>query len=202
MTVSTLFVRSFGRGGGPFSGWIRRVVELKARLGGHTHDIDRLVQHGLELGRHVFIAQWVVIDPDFCFLISIGDGTKIAPRVHILAHDASTKIPLGVSRVGRVRIGREVFVGAGSIILPGVTVGDEAIIAAGSVVSRDVAAGDLVGGTPAKRIGSAADYIEHHRKLLTTRPVYSKEWSARAGISSARMEQMRAELEDNSGYVE
>jgi maltose O-acetyltransferase len=143
-----------------------------------------------------------VIDPDFCFLVSIGDGAQIAPRVHILAHDASTKAQLGVSRVGRVRIGRGAFIGAGSTILPGVTIGDSAIVAAGSVVSRDVAPGDLVGGVPAKRIQSAAEYIEQHRNLLDDRPVYSREWSARAGITRERREQMRAELEDNIGYVE
>jgi maltose O-acetyltransferase len=202
VTVSTPVDRPPRRAGRRVSTWIKRGVELRARLGGHTADIDRLVEHGLELGGHVFIAQWVVIDPDFCFLVSIGDGTLIGPRVHILAHDASTKPQLGLSRVGRVRIGQSVFVGAGSTILPGVTIGDHAIIGAGSVVSRDVASGDLVAGNPARRIGSAVQYIEHHRDLLAVRPVYSKQWSVRGGISKARKEQMLAELEDKSGYVE
>jgi maltose O-acetyltransferase len=191
--------RSLGR---RLSALTKRGRELKARLGGHTEDIARLVDHGLELGSYVFIGQWVVIDPDFCFLVSIADGAQIAPRVHILAHDASTKATLGVSRVGRVRIGRYAFVGAGSTILPGVTIGDGAIVGAGSVVSRDVAPGDLVAGSPAKRIGSAAEYLERHRGLLAIRPAYSRQWSVTGGISKERMEQMRMELDHTNGYVE
>jgi len=49
-----------------------------------------------------------------------------------------------------VRIGDNCFIGAHSIILPGVTIGDGCIVAAGSVVARDVPAGSLVAGTPAR----------------------------------------------------
>jgi maltose O-acetyltransferase len=49
-----------------------------------------------------------------------------------------------------VVIGRNVWIGGGAIILPGITVGDDAVIGAGSVVTRDVAAGAIVGGNPAR----------------------------------------------------
>ncbi len=49
-------------------------------------------------------------------------------------------------------LGRNVWVGANSTILQGVTVGDNAIIAAGAVVTKDVAANTVVGGVPAKYI--------------------------------------------------
>ena len=51
-----------------------------------------------------------------------------------------------------VTIGRDVWVGAGSIILPGVTIGDGCVVAAGSVVTKDVPPGSVVGGVPAKLI--------------------------------------------------
>ena len=47
-------------------------------------------------------------------------------------------------------IGRNVWIGAGAILLPGVTVGDDALIGAGSVVTRDVPAGATVVGSPAR----------------------------------------------------
>lgn len=46
-----------------------------------------------------------------------------------------------------------VFIGTGSIILPGVTIGSNVIVAAGAVVSSDVPDGKVVGGVPAKEIG-------------------------------------------------
>jgi maltose O-acetyltransferase len=49
-----------------------------------------------------------------------------------------------------VRIGSDVWIGGGAIILPGVTIGDGAVIGAGSVVTRDVGAGATVMGNPAR----------------------------------------------------
>jgi maltose O-acetyltransferase len=49
-----------------------------------------------------------------------------------------------------VRIGRNVWIGAGAIILPGVSVGDDALLGAGSVVTHDVPAGATAYGNPAR----------------------------------------------------
>ena len=49
-----------------------------------------------------------------------------------------------------MRIGSDVWIGGGAIILPGVTIGDGAVIGAGSVVTRDVEAGITVAGNPAR----------------------------------------------------
>ena len=46
-----------------------------------------------------------IIDPGHCWLISVGDRVTLAPRVHILAHDASLKETLGYTKIGRVKIG-------------------------------------------------------------------------------------------------
>jgi acetyltransferase-like isoleucine patch superfamily enzyme len=49
-----------------------------------------------------------------------------------------------------ITIGRDVWLGANSVVLAGVTIGDGAVIAAGAVVNRDVPAGSIVGGVPAR----------------------------------------------------
>ncbi|WP_135470204.1 sugar O-acetyltransferase [Crenalkalicoccus roseus] len=88
--------------------------------------------------------------------VSIGARAQIGPGVQILAAD-HPRDPEGRAsglEFGRpVRIGRNVWIGAGAIILPGVTIGDDALIGAGSVVTRDVPAGATAFGNPARLRG-------------------------------------------------
>jgi maltose O-acetyltransferase len=85
--------------------------------------------------------------------ITIGDRTQIGPAVQIYAadhpRDAETR-RAGLEFGRPVRIGSDVWIGGGAILLPGVTVGDGAVIGAGSVVTRDVDAGATVMGNPAR----------------------------------------------------
>lgn len=87
--------------------------------------------------------------------VTIGDDTQIGPAVQILAadHPRDPAERLSGLELGRpVRIGRNVWIGGGAIIVPGVTVGDDAVIGAGAVVTRDVAPGATVAGNPARPI--------------------------------------------------
>jgi len=87
--------------------------------------------------------------------VRIGAGTQIGPGVQILTADHPRDPALRAKRLeyGRpVTIGRNVWIGAGALILPGVTISDDAIVGAGSVVTRDVAAGVTVVGSPARVI--------------------------------------------------
>lgn len=80
--------------------------------------------------------------------IHIGDYTIVTPRVQIFTHDFVRAIHVDTF------IGSHCFIGAGSIILPGVRIGNRCIVAAGSVVTTDVPDRSLVGGNPAKIIRS------------------------------------------------
>jgi len=85
--------------------------------------------------------------------VVIGDRTQIGPGVQILSadhpRDAATRAT-GLEFGRPIRIGSNVWIGGGAIILPGVTIGDDALIGAGSVVTRDVPAGVTVVGNPAR----------------------------------------------------
>jgi maltose O-acetyltransferase len=86
--------------------------------------------------------------------VRIGTGTQIGPGVQILTadHPRDPAVRAQMLEYGRpVMIGRNVWIGAGALILPGVSIGDDAIVGAGSVVTRDVAAGATVVGNPARR---------------------------------------------------
>jgi maltose O-acetyltransferase len=91
--------------------------------------------------------------------VTIGDRTQIGPGVQILAADHPRDITAracGLEFGRPVRIGRNVWIGAGAIILPGVSIGDDALIGAGSVVTRNVPAAATAFGNPARVRASTA----------------------------------------------
>ena len=107
--------------------------------------------YNIHLGREVFFNYGCVL-LDVC-AIRIGEMTQIGPYVQILTADhprdaASRDQGLEFGRA--ITIGRNVWIGGGAVILPGVTIGNDAVIGAGAVVTRDVAAGITVGGNPAR----------------------------------------------------
>lgn len=88
-----------------------------------------------------------------CAEITIGDDTQIGPHVQLLTpthpldpDERRTKI----EAAGPIRIGKNVWIGGGAIVLAGVTVGDDAVIGAGAVVTKDVPARAVVVGSPAR----------------------------------------------------
>jgi maltose O-acetyltransferase len=107
--------------------------------------------YNIRLGDAVFLNfNCVILD---VVEVSIGERTQIGPAVQIYAadhpRDAATR-RTGLEFGRPVRIGSDVWIGGGAIILPGVTIGDGAVIGAGSVVTRDVEAGQTVMGNPAR----------------------------------------------------
>jgi maltose O-acetyltransferase len=108
------------------------------------------------LGRDVFLNFGCVL-LDVC-PIRIGDKTQIGPQVQLLAadhpRDAAAR-DAGLENGRPVTIGRNVWIGGGALILPGVTVGDDAIVGAGAVVTRDVPRGATVAGNPARPLHPA-----------------------------------------------
>jgi maltose O-acetyltransferase len=92
----------------------------------------------------------VILD---CAAVTIGDGAQIASAVQLLAadhpRDAQTRRDL-LELARPVTIGSNAWLGAGVIVLPGVSVGDDSVIGAGSVVTRDVPNGVVAVGNPCR----------------------------------------------------
>jgi maltose O-acetyltransferase len=143
----------------------------------------------------------VVIDHSHAWHITIGDDVTLAPRVHILAHDASTKRYLGFTRLGKVKIGDRVFVGAGAIILPGVTIGDDVIIGAGSVVSHDVPSGKVAAGNPASVLCNTHDYMGRKKEEMSKVPVFDDTYTLSQGVTESMKKEMNQSMKDRIGYV-
>lgn len=90
------------------------------------------------------------------WLVTIGDRVTISSGVRILTHDGTGWLYRDDKgrrfRYSRVQVGSDVFIGIGSIIMPGVQIGDQCVIGAGSVVTKSVPAGSVVAGNPAHLI--------------------------------------------------
>ncbi|MBO8164354.1 MAG: acyltransferase [Brevibacillus sp.] len=106
---------------------------------------------GMEVGEQTAFALMVMVDIMFPELIKVGKNCVIGYNTTILAHEYL----VDEYRLGEVRIGNGVLIGANSTILPGVTIGDGAVVAAGTLVHKDVPAGSFVGGNPMQVIREA-----------------------------------------------
>ena len=107
--------------------------------------------YNITLGAGVFLNfSCVILD---VVSVTIAEGTQIGPAVQILTadHPRDPQVRKTGYEFGRpIVIGKNVWIGGGAIILPGVTIGDDAVIGAGSVVTRDVPAGATALGNPAR----------------------------------------------------
>lgn len=117
----------------------------------------------------------------------------------ILAHDASTKIHLKKSKVGKVKIGDRCFIGLGAIILPNVRIGNDCIIGAGTVVARDIPDNSVVVGNPAKIVSSTSDFTEKHNIYIKQKPVFNTYWKNK---TEAEKQKEKKLLDDDFGYDE
>lgn len=154
---------------------VARTIKLSAALNTST-DVDQtrdrlseitgseidksttiFVPYYTNFGRHTKIGKNVFINHDCSFLdlggITIEDDVQIGPKVSLISEnhplDPSTRKSLDLKSV---LIKRNAWIGAGAIILPGITIGENAVVAAGAVVNKDIPANTIVGGVPAKVI--------------------------------------------------
>lgn len=156
----------------------RIISRIRAFIKGEQ-DLNKLIRRGLVIGTDFTRMEGVIIDSSHCWHITIGNHVTLAPRVHILAHDASTKVFIGYTRIANTTIGNNVFVGAGTIILPGVTIGDNVVIGAGSIVSKDIPEGSVAAGNPARVLKPLADFLEENKRKMGPDNVFGERYTLR-----------------------
>ena len=119
-------------------------------------------------GRHVHLGKYVYTNFGVTFVddthIYIGDYTMLAPNVVIAT--GSHPIDPDLRRRGLqynlpVRIGNNCWLGAGVIVLPGVTIGDDTVIGAGSVVTKDIPSGVVAVGNPCRVLRPVGEHDKH-----------------------------------------
>ncbi|MDR1954332.1 MAG: sugar O-acetyltransferase [Candidatus Methanoplasma sp.] len=141
----------------PFSAEERRAA-LSDLLGYQVDERTKVVPpFHCDIGTNIKLGKNVLINYDCILLdtgeISIGDNVLIGPGTKIV----TAKHPLNAEKrrdwsvsCDPIRIEEDVWMGAGVIVLPGVTIGARSVVGAGSVVTKDVPPDTIVAGNPAR----------------------------------------------------
>lgn len=162
--------------------------------------LEKLVNRGLILGKNVHIVDSFFFDPSHCFLISISDNCTICPNVRLIAHDASTKYFLGYTKIGRITIHENCFIGDSVIVLPNVSIGPNAVVGAGSVVTRDVSPGMVVAGNPAVPRGTLPDYLEKIKTKSKGKRVFDEAYYIDV-MTEEKKKEMLDSCNDSIGFI-
>lgn len=164
--------------------------------------MDYCYAHGFTSGKNFHYYSGYPIDANFPWLISVGDDVVLASNVRILAHDASTARTGAHTKIGIVKIGNNVFIGADSIVLCNTRIGDNVIIGAGSVVTKDVPSNSVYAGNPAKFICTFEEYQKKHQENHKTHTYFNQHnWDEWKNVSDEEKADMRRRLENTFGYV-
>lgn len=135
--------------------------------------------------RHVFASMGENVSimdrkiPLYANLIKLGNNVHIASMVYFIPHDIthvmlngflqkhigeSTRIK---EKIGCIEVGDNVFIGSNTTILQNVRIGSNVIIGAGTLVNKDIPDNSVVGGVPAKIIGSFDDFLKKRMEERT-----------------------------------
>lgn len=121
--------------------WLRRIL-VRSRV-----FLCRRV-YGMDLHPTVEMSLSARLDRTFPIGVHVAEASYLAFDACILTHDRTRGI------YAHTRIGRNCFIGARALVLPGVRIGDGVIVAAGAIVTKDVPDGCMVAGNPARVIRS------------------------------------------------
>ena len=123
-----------------------------------------------EMGKNCFYQPYFI--PNDAKMIHFHDNVVVAANVSLVCHDVIHHVFNNMEENGKwggtkylpysapIEVYDNVFIGGRSVILAGTKIGPNAIVAAGAIVIRDVPEGTVVGGNPAKVIGSFEELKE------------------------------------------
>lgn len=140
---------------------------LNKLLGGRGKNLWITAPFYVDYGNNIYFGNNCEVNMNCTFLddnkIIIGDNALIAPNVQIYTafHPTNAMDRFGEpredgsfefckTRTAPVVIGKNVWIGGGAIILPGITIGDNVVIGAGSVVTRDIPSDTIACGNPCR----------------------------------------------------
>ena len=143
--------------------WIYRQLGVEAEEGAIIWCGARINHPGrIRIGRNS------IVGPDTVLLsqggIRIGENVNISGFSFIISQEHNVRSPGLETTLAEVVIEDYAWLATNVTVLPGVRIGRGAVVAAGAVVTRDVDACVVVGGNPARRIGSRPDEFAYHTR--------------------------------------
>ncbi|HFM6339298.1 TPA: acyltransferase, partial [Enterococcus faecium] len=101
------------------------------------------------------------------YLIEIGDNFRCSFGVKFITHDGGvwvlrkmSSVSESTSKIGRIKLGNNIFIGIYSIVFPGVSIGDNVIIRANTLVNKDIPNNSVVAGSSCKVISTIEEHYE------------------------------------------
>ena len=120
--------------------------------------------YGFKLGRNSRFTGTDIRFGSEPFLIEIGDNVTITSDVSFQTHDGGVGILRkdypGINVFGRIKVGTNVFIGEGAMIMYNVIIGDNVVIGARSVVTKSIPSNSVAVGSPARVIKTLEEYKE------------------------------------------
>lgn len=154
---------------------------------------------GASVGEGVFIGGDFFAETEWARLLTIEDGVVIARGGRLILHDSSlTNVADYPSKVGRITLRKECYLGAFVTVLPGVEIGHHSIVGAGSVVTKDIPAETVAAGVPARVICTLDELKTKYETLMddpNTRFGYWKIPAWRSHLGTLTPEQHQSELD-------
>jgi len=122
---------------------------------------------GISIGKHTVISRQCCLDGRGG--LRIGDNVSISPGVWLLTDEHDMNDPTFGESFAPIEIDDYAWLGSRALVLPGVKIGRGAVVAAGAVVTKDVAPLQIVGGVPAKPLGTRSSDLSY---VLNFRPAF------------------------------
>ena len=107
------------------------------------------------------------------------------------------KMSTGYTKVGKVIIGNNVYIGADAIVLPGVRIGNNVIIGAGAVISKDVEDNSVMAGNPARKISTYDEFVSKYEKLVA---VSTKSEQDALSMTEDEKNRLKKEMGEGIGF--
>ena len=161
-----------------------------------SNNIIELRKYGAKIGENVYIGEDVYFEVENLGFLEISDGAVISAHCKFVFHDSSLNNVTGDPiRYGKIRIGKNSYIGFDTLLLPGTLIADNVIIGAGSLVSGNYPSENVYIGRPAKQYCTIKELQEKWQNTGDRfHKIKTEKWFKRSIEQSLDLEQQKKKI--------